>query len=59
LRSIVKAPCSALPVRKRPAYRLLLKVGNNLPHRVVDFRQHATLFVASRLSNYPDHLYSE
>jgi hypothetical protein len=40
-------------------YRLRLKVGKNLQHRLVDFRQYATLFVASCLSNYPDHLYSE
>jgi len=27
-------------------YPLLLKVGKDLPHRVVDFRKYATLFVA-------------
>ena len=40
-------------------YPLLLKVGKNLPHRVVDFYMYATLFIASRLSNYPDRIYSE
>ena len=40
-------------------YPLGLKVGKNLQHRLVDFRQYATLFVASCLSNYPDRLYSE
>jgi hypothetical protein len=41
------------------AYPLWLKMGKNLQHRLVDFRQYATLFGASCLSNYPDHLYSE
>ena len=45
-----------------PPYRLYLKVGKNLPLRVVDFRQYATLFVAVlplnlALSSYCKKLY--
>jgi len=36
----------------------VVKVGKNLPCRVVDFCEYATLFVASRPSLYPDHLCS-
>jgi hypothetical protein len=41
------------------SYPVLLKVGKNLPCRVVDFRQYATLCVASCPLLYLDHLYSE
>ena len=36
----------------------LVQVGKNLPCRVVNFCEYATLFVASRPSLYPDHFCS-
>ena len=35
------------------------KVGKNPPHNAADFRKYATLFVLSRPSIYPAHLYAE